>query len=224
MRQLAGVVVAVALAGSADAAVVLDFESLRVEDNQLHDHAGILEFQGFRLTSVPPPQNAFRFVSAGTLHTLFAGSTALWNGQGEAESILTAVDGGAFALLAMDLAAIAPGANDPEGPFDPGPFEFTFTGTTAGGETVSNTFTVNHTFLEFETVHFTGFGNVVAVSWFNGRGWNPPTPPVPGDTSAQFDNIVLGNSVPEPSSLVVFLAAAVCVCRRMCIEVAGGRA
>lgn len=191
-------------AGAQAAPVILDFESFRVDDALIHNHAGELEFQGFTILSVPPPGNAFRFSSAGTLHPLFPGSTALWNGQSNAENILTASNGGAFSLFSMDLAALPPGASDPAGMTDPGPFDLTFTGTRSGGSTVSNTFTINNTFLALERFAFTGFQNVTSVSWFQGSGFNPPGPPLPGQATHQFDRIVVA-PVPEPSSLLLFL-------------------
>lgn len=209
MRSIAALLLLVNV-GPVQAAIVLDFESLRSDDSLIHDHAGLLEFSGFQILSVPPPGNAFLYRSAGTLNPLFASSTALFNGQSNAENVLRTSDGGAFALLSIDLAVLPPGASDPLGLSDPGPFDLTFTGTLASGGTVTNTFTINNTFLTLETFTFTGFGSVVSVSWFQGPGFNPPGPSP--DATHQFDNITLA-PVPEPSSLVTWLAVAVVVTR-----------
>jgi hypothetical protein len=196
--------IGVVAAAHVEAALVIDFEVFRVEDAQIHDRPGVLEFDGFRITSVPPPGNAFRYVSPGTLHSLFAGSTSVWNGQSNAENVLTAIDETPFTLLSIDLAAIGPGALEPSGPTDPGPFDLTFTATHVDGGTTANTFTINTEFLAFDTFHFTGFENVVSVSWFQGSGFNPPAAPLPGEASHQFDNIRI-SPVPEPSAVVTWL-------------------
>lgn len=208
MRIIAVFILVLALAPVAEASIILDFESFRQDDALLHDHAGVLTISGFTLTSVPPPGNAFRFVSAGTLHPLYAGSTGLWNGQSNALNVLAREDGGAFNLLSIDLADLPPGANESEGPFNGGPYDLTFTGATAGGGVVSNTFTINNTFLQFETFSFVGFENVLSVSWLQGSGFNPPTPPGPGEQTHQFDKIVV-EAVPEPSSVALWALMAV---------------
>lgn len=205
------------------AGVVLDFESLCVEDDQLHDHDGILEFDGFRLTSVPPPGNAFRFVSAGTQNGLFPGSTAIFNGQSNAAIVLEATDGSPFSLLSIDLAVLPPGVNDPHGPWDPGPFGLTFFGDIAGGGTVSQTFTMNNMFLSLETFVFSGFQNVETVTWYQGTGFTPPGPPGPGEIPThQFDNVVLDvpevSPVPEPSSMAIFGGLAVLCAARQALK------
>ncbi len=187
----------------AHGAFVLDFENFRVEDAQLHDQPGQIDLGGFRLLSIPPPGNAFRFVTAGTLHPLFPGSTALFNGQSNAEIVLTAIDGSPFSIYSIDLAVLPPGANDPAGPFDPGPFEINFVATTPSGGTKSQSFTINHSFLALERVFFSGFENVTSVRWLQGTGFNPPGPPGPTETPThQFDNIHVA-AVPEPSSSVL---------------------
>lgn len=204
IRLLAAVLSVVAVvSASCNGAIVLDFESLQVVDNQIHDHAGVLEFQGFRITSVPPPGNAFRYRTAGTLNPLFAGSTALWNGQSNAENILTTSDGNPFSLLSIDLAVLPPGASDPAGLTDPGPFNVTFAGTRSNGSTVTSTFTINNTFLTLETFNFTDFNDVVLVSWFQGPGFSPGNQIGPFDPTHQFDNIVVA-PVPEPTSCMIF--------------------
>ncbi len=84
--------------------------------------------------------------------------------------------------------------------FDPAP-TVTFTGTLAGGGTVSETFSVTTppgTPMTFQTFAFSGFTNVTAVSW---------------DQAAfteglhQFGNIDLtpAPTVPEPSTLALLI-------------------
>jgi hypothetical protein len=75
------VLVVIAFVQPCAAAVVLDFKSFRQEDALIHHHPGIIELNGFKLTSIPPPANALHFSSAGAHNPLYAGSTGLWNGQ-----------------------------------------------------------------------------------------------------------------------------------------------
>jgi hypothetical protein len=80
-----------------------------------------------------------------------------------------------------------------------------FVGITASGNAVINTFTVNNTFLTLETFNFSGFDDVIVVSWLQGQGYNPSCGP-PGNFVHQFDNIVIRSAVPLPPSFVFWIA------------------
>jgi hypothetical protein len=196
--------IALAFALPAQGAVVLDFEQFAQADTKLHFQPRQLDIQGFHLLSVPPPGNAFRFVTAGSDHPFFAVSTAIWNGQCSAATTLLAVDGSLFALLSIDLGVVPHGTKEPTEPDDPGPFEPSFIGITASGNAVINTFTVNNTFLPLETFAFSGFDDVISVSWLQGEGYNPSSGPA-GSADHHFDNIAIGSAVPLPASLLFWI-------------------
>jgi hypothetical protein len=99
---------------------------------------------------------------------------------------LVQTSGDPFSLLSIDLAR--------NFAFDPAP-TVTFTGTLAGGGTITETFTVTEppgppqSFTQFD---FTGFTNLTSVSWDQ---------PEPAAGLNQFTDITL-STVPEPSSLI----------------------
>jgi hypothetical protein len=99
---------------------------------------------------------------------------------------LTHDDGTPFSLLSIDLAR--------NFPFDPAP-TVTFIGTKAGGGTVTESFTVTtpEGVRAFQTFAFTGFTDLVSVSWGQ---------PVLADGLHQFDTIRLA-VIPEPSTLTL---------------------
>ena len=103
---------------------------------------------------------------------------------------LTQTTGDPFSLMSIDLARLFS--------FEPQP-STTFTGALAGGGTVMKTFSVSTTSppLVFQTFDFTGFTNVISVSWDQEV-----------DASQgihQFANIhlVVGAAVPEPPALTL---------------------
>lgn len=105
-----------------------------------------------------------------------------------------------FSLLSIDLAR----ENQFNNPSNNGILypSVTFTGTKQGGTTVSQTFTVDQSGFDFETFAFSGFTDLVAVTWSQ-----PPFGSTPGSPGLhQFDNIVLDvpgvAAVPEPSTLI----------------------
>jgi hypothetical protein len=99
---------------------------------------------------------------------------------------LAQISGEPFSLLSIDLAR--------NFDFDPAP-TVTFTGTLAGGGTVSDTFTVTTPAGfpgAFQTFHFTGFSDLASVAWDQ---------PDPAAGLHQFTNVTLSTVVPEPASL-----------------------
>lgn len=145
--------------------------------------------QGFILTST---SGGFVFNSPDTgngspqtpgNNPFYAGSNGL-AAFAPATITLSQVNGDPFTLLSIDLAR--------NFAFDPPP-TVTFTGTLAGGGTISETFTVSTSSppLLFQTFQFTGFTNVTSVSWDQGSSG-----------VHQFANIhIAGAVVPEPAAM-----------------------
>ena len=185
--------------------VVMDFEVLEQVDANLHDHGKFYSEDGFTIEAEHSKFGVEVFRSAGTLDTIFAGSTALFHANSEGEIILTKDDGTPFDLVSIDLAEVPPNRVHPDGPTDSGPFPLEFFGTKVGGGSVSQTLTID-SFLTLKTFTFSGFSNLVEVNWFQGPGGMIATG---GGPTHQFDNIVLGDPIPEPSSIVLFALGAV---------------
>jgi hypothetical protein len=153
--------------------------------------------QGFSLTS---SSGGFVFNSPDTgngapqpvgNNPFFAGSNGL-AAFSPATITLARTDGGPFSLLSIDLAR--------NFAFDPAP-SVTFTGTLAGGGTVSETFAVTTASppLVFQTFLFTGFTDLTSVSWDQGAA---------NQGIHQFGNVRLA-IVPEPSTLALAALGAV---------------
>ena len=151
--------------------------------------------QGFSLTST---SGGFVFNSPDTgngssqpigNNPYYAGANGL-AAFSPATIILTQTNGDPFSLLSIDLAR--------NFEFDPAP-TVSFTGTLAGGGTVSETFMVTTppppSPPSFQTFEFTGFTNVTSVSWDQ---------PVFTQGLHQFTNIHLSTgAVPEPAALTL---------------------
>lgn len=171
-------------------ATVIDFESLRHDDDQIVEHGAIYEENGFRLmASAPDSPLPPSFATAGTgLEGIYTGSTALINDNWEGTTVLTRMDGGLFRMNSIDLAELF--AMDE-------PFEVTFAGLLDNGDTVFQSFTLDGLF-GAETFTFdAAFTDLVAVSWQQG-----------GDFFHQFDNIdvtpIGAAPVPEPATMLLF--------------------
>lgn len=149
--------------------------------------------QGFTLTST---SGGFVFNSADTgngapqtpgNNPYYAGANGL-AAFSPATITLTRANGRPFSLLSIDLAR--------NFAFDPAP-TVTFTGTLAGGGTVSETFTVTSASppLTFQTFAFAGFTGLTSVSWDQGA-----------QGVHQFGDVHLA-AVPEPPTLVAGVVA-----------------
>jgi hypothetical protein len=149
--------------------------------------------QGFTLTST---SGGFVFNSPDTgngtpqpvgNNPFYAGANAL-AAFAPATITLTPTTGDPFSLLSIDLAR--------NFEFDPAP-TVTFTGTLAGGGTVSETFMVTTppppSPPSFQTFDFTGFTDVTSVSWDQSSA-----------ALHQFTNITISTgAVPEPAALTL---------------------
>ena len=187
MKFIAFLVLSVALAAAPRALaigpVVLDFESLAVNDAGYHDRGTTYSEDGFTLNNlaVSPP-----FRSFGTLESRFPGSTALFNDAIDGTTELVKTGGGAFDLASIDLAELN-AAN---------PAVVAFTGELLGGGSVNQAFTLDGIGPAngLQTFNFAGFNNVVRVTWAQVSPFH------------QFDNITIGR-VPEPGTAALLLMA-----------------
>jgi hypothetical protein len=101
--------------------------------------------------------------------------------------------GAAFTLNSIDLAPLISGGTVT--------FTVTFVGTLASSGTVSQTFTVNDSPNTLQTFAFSGFSNLVSVSFVQGS--NIGFFGAQG-TAYQFNNVVVNaSSVPEPASMAL---------------------
>jgi hypothetical protein len=169
--------------------IELNFQDINVQNGTTFVPGPYLG-QGFTLSSTGG-FNAYGPQSGAN----FKGQTGLSPLPGSAVR-LARTDGGSFSLLSIDLAPVGGGAIAPVNP------TVTFTGTLAGGGTVSNTFTVTTPAgtQAFQKFDFTGFDGLTRVDW------SQPSIPLPqGQGLHQFTNIDLQtpSAVPEPSSLVL---------------------
>jgi hypothetical protein len=168
-------------------AVVIDFESLAVNDRKFHFLPSYTE-DGFTITNdavsrygINTPDQLLAYW--GTQFSGFAGSTALFNNTAATTTNLAQVGGGAFSLSSIDLADL----------FDAGdPTTINFTGNIAGGGTVSQSFTTD-SLKGLKTFTFSNFTNLASVDWTVA-------------SYMQFDNINVSaagtTAVPEPFTVL----------------------
>jgi hypothetical protein len=191
--------------------VTLNFEDLSLPPTGLGSLGVPYDSQGYTLVS----NSGFSVRGPGTDSANYTPDTS--QGSGVVTTSLAAFapgsmtlvrdDGAAFDLVSIDLAREFR-FNTPD--VGQGYPQVTFTGTTAGGGTVTQTFTADQVDFYFRTFTFSStFTNLLAVSWDQPPFTSgTPTNPAPG--LHQFDNVVLSTSVPEPSSFVL-LGSAVAV-------------
>jgi hypothetical protein len=184
--------------GSAHAGpLIIDFEELRSNDALIRSVGPVYTIDGFTFESfiAEGSDNDPHFNTAGALSTTFFGSTALFNGDGNALTRLTRADGGAFNLLSLDLVEVPNFHPGGWPPIDFGSFTLTFYGTKANGSTVEATATIGAFPAVTTYDEFAGFRNLVSVEWVQGGGGQ-------GALTHQFDNVRV-NAVPEPSTLLL---------------------
>lgn len=206
-------------AGAAATPVTIGFDSLSATGTgftsiQFNTSPTVSTYteSGFVLTATGNTAGQSGFGSAHSGQTdYYFGSASLFNDDTNGGlTVLTKGDGSAFSLVSMDIAAL-----NHTWSFYPGQEYVVFTGTLADGSTV-----VQKALLlgnsSFQTVSFSGFDNVVSVSWAQGnattRAFN------------QFDNIVVdaaavvspqpSGQVPEPASIALLGAGLLALSRR----------
>ncbi len=169
-------------------AIVINFDALAVVDANQHSQGKSYTEKGFNFASSSTDYN---FAIWGTLNDNFFGSTALWNGDGtgvNGVTTLTKVGGGAFDLLSIDLAELNLAGG--------GAAFVNFVATFSGGGTTSQNITLDgvrgtNNLSSFQTLNFTGFNDVVSVSWLQVGPYH------------QFDNVSV-SAVPLPAALPLF--------------------
>ncbi len=176
--------------------VILDFSDVLAHQGSDVPFFTPVSSQGFTLTATNPPTGlSAGFEAHGPSSPFYAGEiglVAFAPATSPPDNLidLTKDDGTSFSLVSIDLAR--------NFAFDPAP-TVSFTGTLAGGGTVMESFTVTVPggTAAFQTFDFTGFDNVLSVTWGQ---------PQLSDGLHQFAqiNIVTPAAViPEPSTLVI---------------------
>jgi hypothetical protein len=173
----------VAITGQVQAAIILDFESLRHEDATRQSHGNFYAEDGFDFTET----GSREFGTFGTQEDRFSGSTALFSNSIGGVITLTEAEGGTFALDSINLAELN----------ESSVADVTFTGLLSGGGTTTQTFTLDGNAFGQETFFFdASFDSVTSVSWVQESPFH------------QFDDITINadsvSAVPEPPSLALF--------------------
>lgn len=187
MRRLAVFVPVCALACPA-AAQVIDFQSLEAIDANIHRVAFSYSEDGFTLNAISPQ---FFLGYFGTLWRQYPGSTALFKDTPNGITQLVKADGDPFDLDSIDLA-----------PFNNefAPVGVTFTGTTADGGAVVQSFATSGIGFVLETFTFSDeFDHVVEVRWVQASPFH------------QFDNITI---IPAPGAACLLAFAVLARARR----------
>ncbi len=171
---------ALAIAGSAQAATVIDFEALSNTGFPYYTAVSSYAEDGYKLT-----------VSSGIINLLFApstdnalqyaGSTTAFAAVGDKVKLARA-DGAAFDFSSIDLTKLSVA--------NPGGNSITFTGNYAAGGSVTKTVTIDTAFGLHTYTGFTGFTGLKSVTW--NENFNVVK-------DYQFDNINV-SAVPEPAT------------------------
>jgi hypothetical protein len=165
-------------------AVVIDFESLAVNDIGYQPHGSTYTESNFTINSVANYVEGL--ITWDTQSLYYANSTALLDNYNQGIS-LSQVGGGTFTLSSIDLTDTYNGSQS---------LSTTFTGKRADNTYVTQSFTTD-SLPGMETFTFSNFTNLVSVDWISTGGDNP----------SQFDNINVTptlntTSVPEPFTVL----------------------
>jgi hypothetical protein len=176
---------ALVLAGSAQAADVIDFESLSNTGFPYFTAVGSYAEDGYKLT-----------VNGGLVNLLFApstdnflqyaGSTTAFAGAGDTVKLQRA-DGTAFNFNSIDLSKLSV--------LNPGGNSVTFTGNFAAGGSITQSVTIDSAF-GLHGNAFAGFTNLKSVTWTESSRVSK---------DYQFDNINV-SAVPEPETYAMLAA------------------
>jgi hypothetical protein len=184
MRRLSSLaaLLAIVFTASRASAQVIDFESIQ-GPTFLSIGPSYTE-DGFTLTAGAGEPTAF--ARWGTGDPQYPGSTALFHqsNSGTSTITLTQVGGGPFDLASMQISELNTGTGQS--------VPLNFTGTKAGGGTVTASFTLDGNF-GFQTFTFNDFTNLTSVSWVQESQFH------------QFDLITVA-PVPEPTTVLGFAA------------------
>ena len=192
VRGLLAAVVASPLAAFAGP-VDINFSSLSQSGTYLNPEGKSITQQGFTVAG------AYLYTwqaSSPSLPSLNPADTSLFDYYSGGVDSITDAGNAAFTMNSIGLAPLIAGSD--------GTFEVTFIGTFANNSTISQTFTVSDSPDSLQTFDFSGFSNVVNVSFAQGSnlGYFGSQ-----DTAYQFDNIdvtpATNSPVPEPSSLLL---------------------
>jgi hypothetical protein len=175
----------------------LNFSSLSQPGANPTSEGSSLTQQGFTIAGT----SLFAWqASSPNLPGLNPADTSLFDFYAGTGDLITAPEDAAFTINSIDLAPLLAGGT--------GTFDVLFTGTFADSSTVTQTFTVNDSPDDLQTFDFSGFSNVVGVSFTQGTnaGYYEGQ-----ETAYQFDNVNVSDSggatvTPEPSSFL-FLAS-----------------
>jgi hypothetical protein len=181
---VAGATLAILTPFQAAQAVIIDFQSLEQNNQNVNGVGFTYTEDGFTLDNLSTP-NPFKFF--GTQASRYPGSTALLNDTVDGITRLTQNGGGLFDLNSIQLTS----ANGDDS------VTVNFTGTKADSSTVSQAFTTDAILSTLETFTFnSSFTNLVSVEWIQASPFH------------QFDNINVTPSatpVPEPSAILGLL-------------------
>jgi hypothetical protein len=171
------------------APVVIDFEALRRNDNDIPTHGTSYVEDGFLLRIATTGAG---WATIGVQHPAFNGSTAIFPNTWRSDAILTKVNGGAFDIQSVDLIEHFEGIRP----------TVTFSGITRGGSPVSTTFRLDGNTELFETFRFPEtFRDLTQVTWSH---FDP-------ENSFRLDNITLDGApppaVPLPPAVIAGVGA-----------------
>jgi hypothetical protein len=135
-----------------DKEIVIDFESLKHDDDLVKSHGFFYEEDGFVLENL----STNPFATFGTEESRFSGSTALFNNTVDGVTILSAENNKSFDLDSIDLTELN----------GPNVAKVTFKGELEKGGSVQQTFTLDGKSFEPQTFTFSDdFDEVVSVEW-----------------------------------------------------------
>ena len=135
-----------------DKEIVIDFESLKHDDDLIEDHGFFYEEDGFVLENL----GKYAFATFGTKESRFSGSTALFNDTINGVTILSAENNKSFDLDSIDLTELN----------GPNVARVTFKGDLGKGGSVQQTFTLDGKSFDPQTFTFSDdFNEVVSVQW-----------------------------------------------------------
>ena len=186
-------VISVCVFAPAAGAVVIDFENLAHDGDDVGDYFSTYAEDGFIFTSYDNNAISENLTVFGTAATgSYAGSTMLLNdGCENPLTVLKAENGSAFSLDSISLCELSD--------YNADSYTITFTGLLSNGATVTQAFTLDGSF-GVETFSFNSeFDSLVSVSWDD------------GGYGVQFDNISATSPVPVPSAVWLMFSGIACL-------------